>query len=67
MRPIAELTTNRCRALRGVFCDIDDTLPTEGRIPAAAFTALWRAHDAGLVAVPATGRPACRFSHHSRT
>lgn len=58
MKPIAHITAPACRALRGVFCDIDDTLTTHGRLPAVAYAALWRLRDAGLRVVPLTGRPA---------
>lgn len=42
----------------GVFTDIDDTLTTGGRVPAAVFGAIERLQDAGLLIVPVTGRPA---------
>jgi len=44
--------------LAGVFTDIDDTLTTDGALPARVYTALERLHDAGLAVVPVTGRPA---------
>jgi len=43
--------------LRGIFCDIDDTLTHEGRLVPEAFLALSRAQQAGLRVVPITGRP----------
>jgi len=46
------------RQIVGVFTDIDDTLTTEGRLPADAYAALERLHEAGLQVVPITGRPA---------
>ncbi|MBI2897507.1 MAG: HAD-IIB family hydrolase [Deltaproteobacteria bacterium] len=55
-----------CRELRGVFCDIDDTLTSGGRLPAAAFAALWRLREAGLSVVPVTGRPAGWCDHLAR-
>jgi len=66
MMPINELPAEVCRAVETVFCDIDDTLSTRGRIPAAAYEALWRAHDAGLSVVPVTGRPAGWCDHIAR-
>jgi len=54
------------RALRGVLFDIDDTLTTEGVLTAPAFAALERLHDAGLVVVPITGRPAGWCDHIGR-
>jgi hypothetical protein len=53
-------------ALRGVLFDIDDTLTTEGRLSAAAYAALERLHDAGLIVVPITGRPAGWCDHIAR-
>jgi HAD superfamily hydrolase (TIGR01484 family) len=58
MRPVAELPPAICRDLLGVFCDIDDTLTTEGRLNADAYAALERLDRAGLAMVPITGRPA---------
>lgn len=45
------------RSLAGVFCDIDDTLTTDGAITADALEALGRLRGAGLHVVPITGRP----------
>jgi HAD superfamily hydrolase (TIGR01484 family) len=44
--------------LIGVLTDIDDTLTSEGRLPASAYTALERLGAAGLLVIPITGRPA---------
>ena len=44
--------------VRGVFCDIDDTLTTDGRLTAEAYSALERLRAAGKLVVPITGRPA---------
>jgi HAD superfamily hydrolase (TIGR01484 family) len=66
MQPIAQLPQEICRQIAVVFCDIDDTLTVAGRIPAAAFGALWRAHEAGLRVVPVTGRPAGWCDHIAR-
>ena len=66
MKPIAQISASTCRALRGVFCDIDDTLTTHGRLPAVAYTALWRLREAGLKVVPLTGRPAGWCDHLAR-
>ena len=41
-----------------LFCDIDDTITTDGALPAESYSALWRLHDAGIKVVPVTGRPA---------
>ncbi len=52
--------------LRGVLCDIDDTLTTDGRLTASAYRALERLHESGLIVVPVTGRPAGWCDHIAR-
>ena len=66
MRPIAELGLDARRALRGVFFDIDDTLTTDGRLTAEAYSAVERLHTAKLLVVPVTGRPAGWCDHIAR-
>lgn len=58
MRPVASLPADAARKLVGLFTDIDDTITTDGQLPAAAYGALERLHEAGLRVVPITGRPA---------
>ncbi|MGD0472851.1 MAG: HAD-IIB family hydrolase [Candidatus Velthaea sp.] len=58
MRPIAELPPAALRDLLLVCTDIDDTLTTDGRLPAEAYSALESLAGAGLAVVPITGRPA---------
>ncbi len=41
-----------------VFCDIDDTITTDGKLPAHSYEALWRLHNNGIHVIPVTGRPA---------
>ena len=65
MKPLAELRRRRGRSARLLF-DIDDTLTTEGQLTAAAYAALERLHDAGLLVVPITGRPAGWCDHIAR-
>lgn len=48
--PSAQVTT--------VFTDIDDTITTEGRISAQAYSALESLQQAGVRVIPVTGRPA---------
>ena len=66
MRPVAELSPASCRRLRGIFCDIDDTLTWEGELVPEALDALFAARDAGLRVVPITGRPAGWVDHIAR-
>ncbi len=57
-RPIVELSESAACLIRYVLMDIDDTLTDRGKLGAAAYAALWRLKDAGLVVIPVTGRPA---------
>jgi len=58
MKPIATMSAGEAAGIRYVLMDVDDTLTSGGKLPAAAFTALWRLHEAGLKVIPVTGRPA---------
>jgi HAD superfamily hydrolase (TIGR01484 family) len=58
MQPVANLPAGIAGNLLGLFTDIDDTITTDGQLPAAAYQALERLHQAGLAVVPITGRPA---------
>ena len=66
MKALSALTDAAARNVICVLTDIDDTLTTEGRLPAAAYTALERLHEAGLKVVPITGRPAGWCDHIAR-
>jgi HAD superfamily hydrolase (TIGR01484 family) len=58
MLPIADLGARFALPPRGVFNDIDDTLTTDGYLPAAVYAALERLRIADIRVVPVTGRPA---------
>jgi HAD superfamily hydrolase (TIGR01484 family) len=58
MLPIAQLGTYLPARPLAVFTDIDDTLTTDGYLPAAVYTALERLREADIRVVPVTGRPA---------
>lgn len=64
--PIEGITVEEAQRLKGVFCDIDDTLTWEGRIVPEAFSALSRLQSAGLRVIPITGRPAGWVDHIAR-
>jgi hypothetical protein len=66
MLPVTSFPRERARALTAVFTDIDDTLTTDGQLPAVAYAALWRLRDAGVAVVPVTGRPAGWCDHLAR-
>jgi HAD superfamily hydrolase (TIGR01484 family) len=58
MRPLAEMPAEVVAGVRVVLTDIDDTLTTDGRLPADAYAALERLKAAGFAVAPITGRPA---------
>jgi HAD superfamily hydrolase (TIGR01484 family) len=66
MLPLAALPRSICGGIRGVFTDIDDTLSTRGKITALAYAAMERLHNAGLMMIPVTGRPAGWCDHIAR-
>ncbi|MDL2234714.1 Cof-type HAD-IIB family hydrolase [Christensenellaceae bacterium OttesenSCG-928-L17] len=58
MLPFEKISSADAQKIRYILCDIDDTITTDGKLTAEAYTALWRLHDAGYGVVPVTGRPA---------
>jgi HAD superfamily hydrolase (TIGR01484 family) len=58
MKPMASFPAETARRIVCVLTDIDDTLTTDGQLPAAAYAALEKLRSAGLAVVPVTGRPA---------
>ena len=57
-QPIKGFSVTERRKVRAVLTDIDDTLTESGRLPAIAYQALENLHEAGLIVIPVTGRPA---------
>lgn len=66
MLALADIPLRIVQDMRALLLDIDDTLTTEGRLTASAYAALERAHAAGLLVVPITGRPAGWCDHIAR-
>ncbi|HEX4943853.1 MAG TPA: HAD-IIB family hydrolase [Usitatibacteraceae bacterium] len=66
MKELVEFPVKTRKAVRGVLTDIDDTLTTDGRLHAVAYAALERLHEAGLLVIPVTGRPAGWCDHIAR-
>ena len=66
MQALAAMPATVAAAVRIVLTDIDDTLTTEGRLPADAYAALERLEAAGIQVVPITGRPAGWCDHIAR-
>jgi len=58
MQDIRALDRAALDRIRFVLTDIDDTVTTDGRLPAASYDALERLQQAGLAVIPITGRPA---------
>jgi len=54
-KPLSELT--QAPKLKGILCDIDDTLTHHGRLVPQAFIMLAKLQQAGIKVVPITGRP----------
>lgn len=58
MRPVSEFPAPVAADITTVLADIDDTLTTQGRLPAIAYRALEDLFNAGFHVAPITGRPA---------
>jgi len=63
MKPLAQLDV---QAIDSLLFDIDETLTTNGKLTASAYSALERLHAAGKRAVAVTGRPAGWCDHVAR-
>lgn len=57
MRPISEFPATVAAEISTVFTDIDDTLTTDGQLPAVAYAALEQLQAAGIQVAAITGRP----------
>ncbi len=66
LKPLAEFPADELQSVRFVLFDIDDTLTSEGRLTAQAYSAMEEMQDAGLITVPVTGRPAGWCDHFAR-
>jgi HAD superfamily hydrolase (TIGR01484 family) len=58
MRPLTEAPIHDLRSISIVLSDIDDTLTSQGRLPARSYAALEALKQAGFIVAPVTGRPA---------
>jgi HAD superfamily hydrolase (TIGR01484 family) len=58
MKPLSDCPKGTLAAIRGVLTDIDETVSTDGRLTAEAYSALEALKNAGLLVIPVTGRPA---------
>ena len=66
MLPLRKMPTAARAGIKILLSDIDDTLTTDGRLTAAAYGAMERLRDAGLLVIPVTGRPAGWCDHMAR-
>jgi len=66
MRPLSQCPPEHRARIRGVLTDIDDTLTTHGQLTALAYSAMERIHQAGVMLIPITGRPAGWCDHIAR-
>jgi HAD superfamily hydrolase (TIGR01484 family) len=66
MLPLQDLPDATLARITGLFLDIDDTLTTEGKLPADAYAALEALQQSGLWVIPITGRPAGWCDHIAR-
>ena len=56
-KDISIITSSNRPKLKGVLCDIDDTLTLHGRLVPEAFVMLQKLQDRNIRVVPVTGRP----------
>ena len=56
--PLRMMEPGTFSEIRYILTDIDDTLTLAGKLPSAAYSALWRLAAAGYEVIPVTGRPA---------
>jgi HAD superfamily hydrolase (TIGR01484 family) len=66
LTPLEKIAADSLRHLRFIFCDIDDTVTTEGKLTARAYAAMERLSEAGLAVIPITGRPGGWCDHIAR-
>jgi len=66
MKPFEQFPPERCKQIRYILTDIDDTLTINGRLPAAVFVAMERLQAARIRCIPITGRPAGWCDHIAR-
>ncbi len=66
MQALKKLSPEKTRRIKCLFADIDDTITTEGRLSALAYSAMERWQNAGNLMIPITGRPAGWCDHIAR-
>ena len=66
LQPLDRFPVDARTAIRGVLTDIDDTLTTDGRLTADAYSAMQALQEARFLVIPVTGRPAGWCDHIAR-
>lgn len=66
MQQLAGFPRDAQSRVLGLLTDIDDTITTEGRLTAAAYSAMERLQASGIKVIPVTGRPAGWCDHIAR-
>lgn len=66
MQPLKQLIADKRHKIECLFTDIDDTITTDGRLGADAYSAMARWQAAGKILIPITGRPAGWCDHIAR-
>jgi hypothetical protein len=58
LKPLNRFPITVAKSIDAVLCDIDDTITTDGRLSASAYSALEQLQSHGIRVIPITGRPA---------
>ncbi len=58
MIPFKNINPGTLAGIRYIMCDIDDTITSDGKLTAEAYSALWQLKEKGYYVIPVTGRPA---------
>ena len=66
MELFSNLPQKAAKKIKVVFCDIDDTISSEGKILPESYSALWKLQQNGIDVVPITGRCAGWVDHIAR-
>lgn len=66
MELFQNLPDSTAKKIDVVFCDIDDTISTEGKLLPEAYSSLWKLKRNGIKVVPITGRCAGWVDHIAR-
>src|SRR5210317_663137 len=58
MIPFSTCSKETLASIKGVLTDIDDTLTTDGKLPASTYMSMEMLQKNGILVIPITGRPA---------